>query len=74
MTSTEKRSRLSWSRAGFAMAHVDCSKLAKGLRLEGKVLQALHPFRNTLILKAAGMGSAVFFKAIPVRLLGGDEL
>lgn len=54
------------------MAHVDCSKLAKGLRLEGKVLQALHPFRNTLILKAAGMGSVAFFKAIPVKLLGGE--
>lgn len=39
------------------MAHVDCSKLAKGLRLEGKVLQALHPFRNTRILKAASTPS-----------------
>lgn len=56
------------------MAHVDCSKLAKGLRLEGKLLQAMHPFRNAEILKAAGMGSVLFFKAIPVRLLGGETV
>lgn len=56
------------------MSHVKWSDMAPGLRAEGWLLQKLSPFRNEPILKAAGLGSVFFFKALPTKLLGGEKV
>lgn len=56
------------------MAHVNCSDLAPGLRLEGQFLQTLNAFRNHTLLNVVGIGSWAFFKALPSRPLGGEKV